>query len=215
MFNVKHWADDLMEWLDEPLGSESRRLLARYAAWLEDEAIPAGAIGRAEAPRIELRHLADSLALACGISRKAASVIDVGSGAGLPGIPLAILRPDTHFLLLDRSQKRVDLANRAVRILGLKNAVARAGNTATWAGRYEGLVMRAALPVRRALPIIGELLTAGSHGVVALSRRTEDHLDPSLVAYAAECGLVGEVMHVPVLDSPTWLLRIERRDNTS
>lgn len=103
-----------------------RPLLVRLAHWLEGEAVAAGGLGPRERDRIWPRHLLDSLlfAYAWEETRPPCSVTDLGSGVGLPGLPLAILWPDTHLRLVDRSGRRTDLAGRAVRILGLDNVEA-------------------------------------------------------------------------------------------
>lgn len=67
-----------------------------------------------------LLHFADSLTLSKYIPEGAA-VLDVGSGAGFPAIPLAIARPDISITALDSTNKRVDFINRAAKMLGLNN----------------------------------------------------------------------------------------------
>lgn len=70
-----------------------------------------------------LLHFADSLTLSKFIP-EGASVLDVGSGAGFPAIPLAIARPDISITALDSTNKRVDFINRAAKMLGLTNLTA-------------------------------------------------------------------------------------------
>ncbi|MCU7929758.1 MAG: 16S rRNA (guanine(527)-N(7))-methyltransferase RsmG [Candidatus Thiodiazotropha sp. (ex Codakia rugifera)] len=65
------------------------------------------------------RHLLDSLALLPHLT--ATSCLDMGTGAGLPGIPLAIMRPQTQFVLLDGNSKKIRFVRQAVMELGLKN----------------------------------------------------------------------------------------------
>lgn len=72
---------------------------------------------------VALLHFADSLTLSEFIP-KGASVLDIGSGAGFPAIPLAIARPDISITALDSTKKRVDFINTAAQMLGLTNITA-------------------------------------------------------------------------------------------
>ena len=105
-------------WLGIELDAAQVGLLVSYADWLVTEAATSGAIGPAEPDRIWDRHVLDALTFGHGLAG-AASVIDVGTGAGLPGIPLAIAFPHTEVTLLDRSTSRTDALHRIARILGI------------------------------------------------------------------------------------------------
>lgn len=72
----------------------------------------------------EERVLIESLALLTLIPRESASLIDVGSGGGVPGLPLAIARPDMRVVLLDSTAKKVAFLNDACTTLGLTNVTA-------------------------------------------------------------------------------------------
>lgn len=159
--------------LDE---QQVERLLA-YEAWLEDEALPAGGIGPNEAERIMERHIVDSLAM--GVSARRASgrelageALDLGSGAGLPGIPLAIAFPGVHFTLLDRSGRRIRLLRRAARVLELDTEV-RQGLIEDVSDRYDLVTSRASLPPASLLPHLQRLVTPDGLGVVAGSTGKE------------------------------------------
>lgn len=67
-------------------------------------------------------HLLDSLSVARWIKPQAI-VLDVGSGAGLPGIPLAIAKPNSHWRLLDSNGKKTRFMQQALAVCGVKNAV--------------------------------------------------------------------------------------------
>jgi 16S rRNA (guanine527-N7)-methyltransferase len=80
-------------------------LAEHYAQLLATDGVVAGVIGPREAPRMWSRHLLNSVALAEFVPPDAA-VVDVGSGAGLPGIPLALARPDLSVQLLEPLLRR-------------------------------------------------------------------------------------------------------------
>ncbi len=65
------------------------------------------------------KHILDSLAIVPWV--KGSNILDVGTGAGLPGIPLAIAKPETHFVLLDSNGKKIRFLNEVKRQLDLKN----------------------------------------------------------------------------------------------
>ena len=75
-----------------------------------------------DAEGFEMKHFVDSVAI-CGFSQiqEARKVIDVGTGAGFPGIPLAILYPEKEFLLVDSLKKRIKIVDEISREIGLAN----------------------------------------------------------------------------------------------
>jgi 16S rRNA (guanine527-N7)-methyltransferase len=76
-------------------------------------------------PAALAEHVADSLAAADELS-PGARVVDLGSGAGFPGLPLAIARPDVEFTLVEIREKRIHFLRHCVRTLGLSTTVVRA-----------------------------------------------------------------------------------------
>jgi 16S rRNA (guanine527-N7)-methyltransferase len=99
--------------LDERLDELSRRYL---------EAIDFGFLGPREAERLRERHLDDALGLAAlHRPRPGASWADLGSGAGLPGLPLALAFPETSFTLVDAQRRRLDWVAATAASLGVTN----------------------------------------------------------------------------------------------
>lgn len=206
MFYVKHWVEAVLAWLGKGLDESQTGRLYRFAGWLVEEAIPGGGLGPNETPRVHERHIADSLTFWAGFEVDPATVLDIGSGVGLPGIPLAIAMPSTAFTLLDRSQRRTDLASRAVRVLGLDNVTVLAEEVGVHRGRYDGVVMRAVLPPAAAVGVSIGLLGPGPKGTAVIGAGAEAGID---IAPVAGWGL--DRIEVPVLDSPRTLLRITPR----
>ena len=98
-----------------------RRSLAAYESLLAEVAVPRGFVARADAPNLHDRHVMDSLrALAC-LGAGAVTIADVGSGAGLPGVPVAIARPDCDVTLVEPQARRVAFLELVLDTLELPN----------------------------------------------------------------------------------------------
>lgn len=93
-------------------------LAVRYADWLATAAVERGLIGPREVSRVWERHLLNC-AVVASLLPTAGSVVDVGSGAGLPGLPLAIARPDLKITLVDPLLRRSRFLTEVVADLGL------------------------------------------------------------------------------------------------
>jgi 16S rRNA (guanine527-N7)-methyltransferase len=99
-------------------------LLSRYIEEIELFNPAYGLVKVANRREFILRHILDSLAPLEAIKRfagPAAAIADIGSGAGLPGIPLAIFMPDAQFCLVERSGRRAGFLRNALAVLGLPN----------------------------------------------------------------------------------------------
>jgi 16S rRNA (guanine527-N7)-methyltransferase len=93
--------------------------LVRFAALLRRWNSAFNLVSRGDVARLTERHLLDALSLVPLIVGQ--RVLDLGTGAGLPGIPLAIARPDLEFTLLDRSERRIRFVLQAKLDLSLSN----------------------------------------------------------------------------------------------
>lgn len=145
---------------------EAVEKLTRFGDWLVTEAIPAGGLGPNEGSDVVNRHLLGSAAFSIGFPQPPDTCWDLGSGVGLPGIVLAVLWPQTRMVLVDRSQRRCDLARRAARILDIGVDV-EVGDIAGLEVRAEAIVSRATIPAARLLPMIERLLAPGGVAVVS------------------------------------------------
>ncbi|WP_245159863.1 16S rRNA (guanine(527)-N(7))-methyltransferase RsmG [Blastococcus sp. CT_GayMR19] len=96
----------------------------RYVARLAGDGVVRGLIGPREVPRLWERHVLNSAAVAEAVPQ-GARVVDVGSGAGLPGIPLGLARPDLTVTLVEPMARRVDFLEEAVAELAQLEAGAR------------------------------------------------------------------------------------------
>jgi 16S rRNA (guanine527-N7)-methyltransferase len=183
------------------LGPEQTSRILELRDWLANEGARSGGIGPAETERLERRHLADSLLFATAIPPTTRQIWDLGTGVGLPGVPLAIALPEVEFRLIDRSGRRVDLLRRLIRILGLANCQVEQAEIKDLRPPVECIVSRASLPPRELGDECRRLLGPGGMAVNGGSWKER----PEQPGW--------ETIEIPahVLDQTVWLL-IMRRD---
>ena len=111
-----------------------------------------GSSRRTRGQELIVKHVLDSLSAWRQVREEAreAGVLDVGSGAGLPGIPLAIALPDISFTLLERSAKKVSFLRTCKALLGLERARVIQGDLASAsASLFDVVTFRAVAPLSR------------------------------------------------------------------
>jgi len=148
-------------------------LAQTYAQLLAGAGVERGLLGPREVERLWDRHLLNSAAVGELIGPNA-RVVDIGSGAGLPGIPIAIARPDLDIALVEPMLRRSDFLSEAIAVLGLNSRVIR--------GRAEDKAVRAE---------VAEVDVALSRAVASLDKLTKWCL-PLLRAGGQMLALKGE-----------------------
>lgn len=197
---------DISRLLGGPILDEAFDQLTHFSTWLETEGVAAGGIGPSE--DVWNRHIMDSLSFATAWDTAPAKLADIGSGAGLPGLALAIIWPDTVVELMDRSGRRTRLLRRVSRMLELANVRIYQTDVDRVDLALDAMVMRAVFPPPRAVAFTADHLAPGGRAVVGLSRSHSP--DPSIVEVAAAAGLNARIEVVEVLDPPAWLLIMDQ-----
>ena len=101
-------------------------------------------ISRKDIENIYIRHILHSLSIAKFIKFKSnATILDLGTGGGFPGIPLAIIFPDSNFILVDSIRKKIAVVDEVVKELGLKNINSQWSRAEDLDYSYDFLVTRA------------------------------------------------------------------------
>lgn len=206
MEQARAQVEKVVAWAGAVVDDHQVGLLTTYAHWLRQEAIPAGGIGPDEGPRIWDRHICDSLAFAIGWSDGLPeTAADVGTGVGLPGIPLAILWPETHWSLIDRSRRRIELARRAIRILDIPNVRGYADDITKHRAKYEAVVARGVQSPHKLVGDVGHMISPDGRLAIGLTRHGESEKWTESW---------GRIMDVPgeVLDGGGKILIIDSRD---
>jgi 16S rRNA (guanine527-N7)-methyltransferase len=121
-----------------------------FAAILAARGVDQGLIGPREAARLWDRHLLNCAVVAEFVDRRAGTLVDIGSGAGLPGIVLAMVLPGVHVILLEPMERRCRFLAGCVSELGL-------ADVSVLRGRAEDTIMRADVATARAVAPLGRL----------------------------------------------------------
>jgi 16S rRNA (guanine527-N7)-methyltransferase len=141
-----------------------------------------GLIGPLELPRMWSRHVLNSAILAPLL--RPGRVGDVGSGAGLPGLVLAIARPDVAFVLIEPMERRVAWLTDQVSVLGLENVTvlrARAEETSL-AKPLDQVTARAVSALRTLIPLTAPLVRAGGELVLMKGAAAEREVEAAAKA---------------------------------
>ena len=112
-------------------------------------------ISRKDIDNLYLHHVLHSLAIAKAVSfRPGTRILDFGTGGGFPGIPLAILFPETQFKMIDGTGKKIRVVNEVATAIGLENVEALHLRGEEEKGKYDFVVSRAVMPLPDLMKIV-------------------------------------------------------------
>ncbi|SDY23211.1 16S rRNA m(7)G-527 methyltransferase [Modestobacter sp. DSM 44400] len=165
--------------------------VAAYVTMLAGDGVVRGLIGPREVPRLWERHVLNSAALAEAVPA-GARVVDVGSGAGLPGIPLALARPDLTMTLVEPMARRVEFLSDVVTSLHAPWAVVRGRaeerSVVRAVGPVDVVTARAVAPLPRLVGWCRGLLRPGAQLIALVGARAAGEV-PELVPELEAAGM--------------------------
>ena len=189
-------------------------LARRFTAALRAHGEERGLIGPLEPPRLWNRHILNS-AIAAPLFPTGGRVADVGSGAGLPGLVLAIARPDVEWVLIEPMERRVAWLNEQQRELGLDNVEVIRGRGEEWKQGpvLDAVTARAVSALRTLIPVTAPLLRSGGELILLKGANAENEIaaaEKAIRTYKLNDVRV-EIVGEGVIGEPTRVLRATRR----
>lgn len=174
----------------DPLDGDSRLPEHFGRAWpavhgfhdmLRDQGVLRGLVGPRELARLWERHVINSAAVVPFLP-ETGTIVDVGSGAGLPGIVVAAMRPDAEVVLLEPMERRTDWLTEVVQTLGLSNARVLRGRAEDQVGtlRADAVTARAVAALDKLYPWTLPLLAVGGRLVALKGGRARDEADAAV-----------------------------------
>lgn len=149
------------------MSEEQQRQLSMLDALYHDWNEKINVISRKDIDHLYEHHVLHSLSIGKAIRfRPGTSVLDFGTGGGFPGIPLAILFPETRFRLIDGTGKKIRVANEVADAIGLRNVEAVHLRGEEEKGKYDFIVSRAVMPLPDLMKIVRKNISKSQHNAM-------------------------------------------------
>ena len=152
-------------------------------------------------------HMLDSLSIVSDL-RDAVTVLDVGTGGGFPGLPLAVACPEREFMLIDGTQKKIRFVNEAIEQLGIPNAKAVAVRAEDLdEPKYDAVIVRAVGNLANVLHNAGHLVAPNGYLIAMKGRHPAEELSAVPRGWRAKVS----VLRVPGLDAERHVVALSRQ----
>ena len=201
------------EELGVSVGEAQQQQLLDYAALVKKWNRSINLVSRQDIDRLWNRHVMDSLSAHRYLH--GTSVLDVGTGAGLPGIPLAVVNAERQFVLCDRMAKRIrflQVVKSQLRLSNVELLEQDFANNKAWESGFDSILARAVAPAASLWPMLEPALNDGGRLLVFRSTRaafaeTEERGQEAQIAYHRRT----EHAAIPGLEQVHFLEILERR----
>jgi len=154
-------------------------------------------------------HLLDSLAIQADLQGD--TVADVGTGAGFPGLPLAVVNPQRRFTLIDSNGKKVRFVSHAARLLQLTNVESMHVRVESASGTFDTVIARAFAALPDLLPAVAGLCGANTRVLAMKGKWPTQELEHLPVGWQVE---FSRVIEVPGLGEERCVIALRRRAGT-
>ncbi|MGO3147720.1 MAG: 16S rRNA (guanine(527)-N(7))-methyltransferase RsmG [Leucobacter sp.] len=183
---MKHEEDLVAEPLEEEpaaaavLAGDRAPVLRAFTEDLAARGEELGLIGPLELPRLWTRHVLNSAVLA-PLLTEGARVADIGTGGGMPGLVLGIIRPDVEMLLIEPMERRCAWLNEQIERLGLTNTSVMRGRAEEFHGALEvdQITARAVTALRKLVPLTAPLVRGGGEMLFLKGAAIHDEIEAS------------------------------------
>jgi len=198
------------------LGLEQQEALMAYLEALQQWNRAYNLTAVKDARQIICRHFLDSFSFFPFLADRPGPVLDLGTGAGFPGLPLALLLPTLPFLLVDARQKKTLFLQHVVRLLGLDNVEIhhlhlRRGNGSTELIKPAAALVSRAVSVKdEVFPVAGDLLAPGGLLLLSATASSRGEIVEELAFHESlQLGDITPVV-IPFLEQERYMVRITR-----
>lgn len=192
---------------------DSYAVVARFAELLAEQGVLRGLIGPREVPILWERHLLNSAAVV-PLLPSSGRVVDIGSGAGLPGVVIAAMRPALEVVLVESMERRTEWLSEVVSELGLTNTTVRRARAEDLHGvlSVEIVTARAVAPLERLVQWTMPLLGAGGALLAIKGRSARVEVEAAAARIRALGGSPAEVLQATTVAGvdETTIVRIVR-----
>ncbi len=149
--------------LDEVQRQQMEQLMTLYPEWNDKINV----ISRKDIDNLEIHHILHSLGIVKFVKfTPGTRVMDLGTGGGFPGIPLAIYYPEVTFHLVDRIGKKLKVAQDIAERIGLKNVTIQHGDVKEVKGKFDFVVTRAVMDLGDLVPLVKRFIDSEDRNAV-------------------------------------------------
>ena len=149
--------------LDEVQRQQMEQLMTLYPEWNDKINV----ISRKDIDNLEIHHILHSLGIVKFVKfTPGTRVMDLGTGGGFPGIPLAIYYPEVNFHLVDRIGKKLKVAQDIAERIGLKNVTFQHGDVKEVKGKFDFVVTRAVMDLGDLVPLVKRFIDSEDRNAV-------------------------------------------------